>query len=173
MANFVLQRATDRHRELLQPLCAEATARHAGLWSARKASFDPGAWLGAHAPVIVVLDGQTPIGFAAALTEGAPLAVPKNAEAVVYVSPAQRKRGAGRAAMSELLAAARTMGLWKMVAYTLPEDAGARTLLERVDFREVGILAKHVQLEGAWKDVAIHERLVLAARRSRPSISDA
>lgn len=173
MSSFVLQRATDRHRDVLQPLCAEATARHAGLWSARRAAFDPGAWLAAHAPVIVVSDGATPIGFAAALAEGSPLQVPKTAEAVVYVTAAQRRRGAGRAALTELLSAARVMGLWKMVAYALPEDVAARALLERLDFREVGVLVKHVQVEGAWKDVTIRERLVLAARKSRPSFSDA
>jgi hypothetical protein len=31
---------------------------------------------------------------------------------------------------------------------------------------------KHVQIEGGWRDVAIYERLVLAARKSFPSFSD-
>jgi L-amino acid N-acyltransferase YncA len=62
------------------------------------------------------------------------------------------------------------MGLWKLLGFAVPEDAVARALLTRMDFREVGTLTKHVQLENQWHDVVLAERLVLSARRSSPSI---
>lgn len=110
------------------------------------------------------------VAFGAALAEHVPLGVARCAEAIVHVAPAYRRRGAGRATITELVAVARTIGLWKLIAYALPEDVAARTLLGRADFREVGVLVKHAQLEGSWHDVALHERLVLAARKSLPSI---
>ncbi|MGH7294709.1 MAG: arsinothricin resistance N-acetyltransferase ArsN1 family A, partial [Polyangiaceae bacterium] len=60
-----------------------------------------------------------------------------------------------------------------LVGYTLPEDPAARAFLARCDFREVGVLAKHVQIGTSWHDIAMYERLVMASRRSSPSFSDA
>jgi L-amino acid N-acyltransferase YncA len=120
-----------------------------------------------------VADGANAVGFAVALGDGAPLGAPRCAEAFVYVTASQRRHGAGRAAMAELIAASRAMGLWKLVAYTLADDLAGIGLLGRVDFRVVGTLVKHMQVEGGWRDVAMHERLVLAARKSQPSIPDA
>ena len=48
----------------------------------------------------------------------------------------------------------------------------SRALLARLDFRDVGTLTKHVQLVNSWHDVVVAERLVLAARKSAPSIPD-
>jgi L-amino acid N-acyltransferase YncA len=64
------------------------------------------------------------------------------------------------------------MGLWKMVAYALSDDPAPRALLERIDFREVGQLVKHAQVDGGWRDVVLYERLVMAARKSMPSIPE-
>ena len=72
--------------------------------------------------------------------------------------------------MCELMTVARTMGLWKLLAYATPDDAAARALLARLEFREVGVFVKHLQLEGGWRDVALYERLIMAALRSMPSL---
>jgi L-amino acid N-acyltransferase YncA len=101
-----------------------------------------------------------------------PLGSAKCAEAIAFVASSHRRRGAARGAMSELLSVARTMGLWKLVVYSLADDAAARALLERIDFRAVGTLVKHLQIEGSWRDVTLHERLVLSARKSMPSIPE-
>lgn len=172
MAPLSVRRGTDRDQAALARLCIEATNTRGTLWSLRRQHFDPGAWLAAHAPLVVAGDGGNIVGFATALSEGIPVAAPRTVEALVYVSPSHRRRGAGRAAMTELISIARQTGLWKAIAYALPEDAGARALLGRLDFREVGVLVKHVQLDGGWHDVVLTERLVLAARKSLPSISD-
>jgi len=173
MAPFNVRRASERDQSALERLCAEATGPRSGLWSARRAGLDPAAWLAARAPLLVAEFEGSVVAFGAALVEHAPLGVARCAEAMVHVTPALRRRGAGRALMTELVAVVRTVGLWKLIAYALPEDVAARTLLDRADFREVGVLVKHAQLEGTWRDVALHERLVLAARKSLPSIPGA
>jgi L-amino acid N-acyltransferase YncA len=171
MAVLATHRATDRDVASLERLCAEA-AKNVALWSPRRERLNPTAWLSARTPLVVVDDGTSAIGFAAALSDSVPLGSAKCAEAIAYVAPPHRRRGAARAAMSELLSVARTMGLWKLVVYSLADDGPARMLLERVDFRTVGTLVKHVQVDGGWRDVALHERLVLSARKSMPSIPE-
>ena len=166
------RRATDRDLDDLVRLCAHAVAQRGTLWSTRKAHLDPAAWLAARAPVVVVADSTGAVGFAAARPDGVPLGVAKCAEALAYVMPSHRRRGAARAVMSELTSVARVMGLWKLIAYALPGDAASRALLDRIDFREVGVLVKHAQIDGSWHDVALYERLVLSARKSLPSVND-
>jgi len=172
MATFSTRKATDRDVEALRRLCAEVTNQRGTLASIRGPQFDPARWLAAHAPLVIVAEGATVAGFAAAPLDGVPLGGSKCAEAIVYVAPAHRRRGAARAALRELLSVARATGLWKMVAYALNDDVPARKLLDQLDFREVGVLVKHVQLQTGWTDVVLLERLVLAARKSMPSISD-
>jgi L-amino acid N-acyltransferase YncA len=172
MAVLATHRATDRDAASLERLCAEA-AKTVALWGHRRERLNPAPWLSARTPLVVVADGTSAIGFAAALSDNVPLGSAKCAEAIAYVAPSHRKRGAARAAMSELVSVARTMGLWKLVVYSLADDGGARMLLERVDFRPVGTLVKHLQIEGSWRDVVLHERLVLSARKSLPSIPEA
>lgn len=170
MPLFHARRATAQDLDVLRRLGAEAAGQRSTLLAGRR--FDPEAWAAARAPTVVVADGASPWGFAVALPENIPGGAPRCAEVTVYVAAAHRRRGAARAAMTELLTVARTMGLWKLVACTLPEDPGSRALLARLDFRDVGTLVKHLQIDGSWHDVVLSERLVLAARRSLPSIPD-
>ena len=173
MPNLRARRATAHDVDALRRLLAEATAPQASLWSLRRERLDPAAWVAAHAPTVLVSEGTTDVGFAVAIGDGIPLGAPRCAEAFVYIARAHRRQGGARAALAELLAVCRTMGLWKLLAYTLPEEAGSRALLARLDFRDVGTLIKHVQLGNTWHDVVVAERLVLAARKSAPSIPDA
>lgn len=170
MALLNARRASERDGAPLEQLCADAT-RNTPLWRARR-DLQPGAWFAARAPVVLVSEGATAIGFAAAAADRGALGSAKHSEVLAYVSPSHRRRGAARAALSELISTARTMGLWKMVAYALSDDAPARALLERIDFREVGVLVKHAQIDGGWRDVVLCERLVMAARKSMPSIPE-
>jgi L-amino acid N-acyltransferase YncA len=170
MASFKVQRASERDLVVLDRLVGEATKRLSGSWPLRTTQQNAASWIAGRAPVVMVADDTGPVGFAVALAEDVPLTGPKCAQAVVYISPGQRRRGAARAAMGELVAVARVVGLWKLVAYALPEDVAAMSLLDRADFRHVGTLVKHVQIEGTWRDVALHERLAMASRKSLPSI---
>jgi L-amino acid N-acyltransferase YncA len=170
MASFKVQRASERDLVVLDRLVGEASKRLNGSWPLRGGPQNAAAWLASRAPVVTVGDDTGPIGFAVAVPEDVPLSGPKSAQAVVYVTPAHRRKGAGRAVMGELISVARVLGLWKLVAYALPEDLAATSLLDRIDFRLVGVLVKHVQIEGTWRDVALHERLAMASRKSLPSI---
>jgi L-amino acid N-acyltransferase YncA len=171
MALFSARRATDRDVPSLDRLCTEAS-KAVPLWSLRKDRLNAGGWFASRAPVVIVAEGANAVGFAAALSDNIPLGAAKCAEAIVYVTGSHRRRGGARAAVSELLSVARTMGLWKLIAYSLADDAAGKGLLERVDFRAVGSLVKHVQVEGGWRDVVLYERLVLSARKSVPSIPE-
>ncbi|MGD0527034.1 MAG: GNAT family N-acetyltransferase [Polyangiaceae bacterium] len=171
MVNLRARRATAQDVDALRRLHAEAAASRSGLWSLRR-GLDPAAWVASHTPTVLVGDGASASGFAVAIAEGTPLSAPRCAEVFVHIAPSLRRQGAARAALAELMTVSRTMGLWKLLGYALPEDAVARALLTRMDFREVGTLTKHVQLDNRWHDVILAERLVLSARRSSPSIPD-
>lgn len=82
------------------------------------------------------------------------------AEFSVYVARACRGTGAGRVALTALVDAATTAGLWKLVSRIFPENAASRTLMARMGFREVGIYQRHGKLDGAWRDCVIVERLI-------------
>jgi L-amino acid N-acyltransferase YncA len=173
MASFRARRAIVHDVESLQKLCVEARGNRSTLLGVRPDTLDPAAWLNALAPVVIAEEAGKPVAFAAAAPWPVPLGASRCAELVVYVTSARRRCGAARSAFGELISVCRVMGLWKLVAYALPEDAAARGLLGRLDFREVGVMAKHVQIEGSWRDVVMQERLVMASRRSAPSIPDA
>lgn len=82
------------------------------------------------------------------------------AEFSVYVHQDWRGRGVGKALMAALLSAAESAGLWKLVSRIFPENAGSRALCAWAGFREVGVYARHAQLDGEWKDCVIVERLL-------------
>jgi L-amino acid N-acyltransferase YncA len=82
------------------------------------------------------------------------------AEFSVYVARDARGRGVGRLALRELLAAAARAGLTKLVSRIFPENHASRAVCRAVGFREVGVYAKHGQLDGVWKDCVIVERLL-------------
>lgn len=172
MANLRARRATAQDADALRRLHIEAAAPRKALWSIRRERTDPAAWVASHAPSVLITDGSLDVGFAVALADVIPLAAPRCAEAFVYVAPSHRRRGGARAGLAELLTVCRMMGLWKLLGYALAEDTAARALLARLDFRDVGTLIKHLQLDSAWHDVVVAERLVLAARKSSPSIPD-
>lgn len=83
------------------------------------------------------------------------------AEFSVYVHDDYHGRGIGRALMEAIIPAAREAGLWKLVSRIFPENVASRALCAKVGFREVGVYEKHAQLDGAWKDVVIVERLLI------------
>jgi L-amino acid N-acyltransferase YncA len=170
MTAFHGHRSTGQDVDALREVCAQLSRERGSLLTARREAFDPAQWIARRVPLTVVSDGTQVVGFAGAIPDGQPYSSPRCAELVVGVVATHRRRGAGRAAVIELFTTARTMGLWKLVAFVLPEDVAARALLARSDFREVGTLEKHVQLEGVWRNVTVHEKMLMAARRSNPSI---
>ena len=118
-------------------------------------------WLDGRHPVVVVEDddGEV-IAFAATSTYRPRDCYAGIAEFSVYASRAARGRGAGRMAMEALFAAAREAGYWKLVSRVFVENTASRALLRAAGFREVGVYERHGQLDGAWRDVVIVERLL-------------
>ena len=82
------------------------------------------------------------------------------AEHSVYVDPAARGRGAGRAALAALIEAYEALGFWKLLSRIFPENAASLALHERCGFRTVGVYRRHARLDGQWRDCVIVERLL-------------
>jgi len=82
------------------------------------------------------------------------------AEHSVYVDPAARGRGAGRAALEALIDAYGARGFWKLLSRIFPENKASLALHERAGFRTVGIYRRHAKLDGEWRDCVIVERLL-------------
>ena len=121
---------------------------------------DVHAWFDGVHPIVVVEDDDRIVAFASTSRYLARECYNGIAEFSVYVDRATRGRGAGRAAMDALLAAARAAGYWKLTSRVFVENMASRTLLARVGFREVGVHHRHARLDGVWRDVVIVERLI-------------
>jgi len=118
-------------------------------------------WFDGRHPVVVVEgdDGDV-IAFAATSTYRPRECYAGIAEFSVYAARAARGCGAGRMAMEALFTAARDAGFWKLVSRVFVENAASRGLLRKLGFREVGVYERHAQLDGAWRDVVIVEKLL-------------
>jgi phosphinothricin acetyltransferase len=121
---------------------------------------DVRAWFDGWHPIVVVEEGDDVVAFAATSTYRQRECYRGIAEFSVYVARRCRGRGAGRAAMDALIAASAEAGLWKLVSRVFVENQASRRLLGRLGFREVGTYHRHAQLDGAWRDVVIVERLI-------------
>ena len=114
---------------------------------------------GAH-PIVVVEDAGRIVGFASTSTYRPRECYARVAEFSVYVARDARGRGVGRLALRELIAAAARAGLGKLVSRIFPENHASRAVCRVLGFREVGVYENHGQLDGAWKDCVIVERLL-------------
>ncbi|MDP3369781.1 MAG: arsinothricin resistance N-acetyltransferase ArsN1 family A [Brevundimonas sp.] len=119
-------------------------------------------WFDGRHPVRVVTGEAGPvIAFAASFPYADREVYRGVAEFSVYVSRDHRGRGAGREAMGSLIEAAREAGYWKLLSRVFPENTASLGLLASLGFREVGVLRRHGQLDGVWRDVVLVERLLL------------
>ena len=121
---------------------------------------DARAWFDGLHPVVVVEEGDQIIAFASTSTYRPRACYAGIAEFAVYVAREFRGRGAGRLAMEALIREAERAGFWKLVSRVFPENSASLGLLRSLGFREVGRYEKHAQLDGAWRDVIIVERLI-------------
>ena len=132
-----------------------------------RSTEDVRGWFdGAH-PIVVVEDAGRILGFASTSTYRPRECYARVAEFSVYVARDARGRGVGRLALRELIAAAARAGLGKLVSRIFPENHASRAVCRVLGFREVGVYENHGQLDGAWKDCVIVERL-LGGNPSRP-----
>jgi phosphinothricin acetyltransferase len=118
------------------------------------------AWFGGRHPVVVAEAGGAVVAFAATSAYRSRPCYGGVAEFSVYAERAWRGRGAGRAAMTTLIAAAQKAGFWKLVSRVFPENAASLAMLGALGFRQVGTYRNHARLDGCWRDVVIVERLL-------------
>jgi phosphinothricin acetyltransferase len=126
---------------------------------------DVAGWFGGAHPIVVVEDEGRVLGFASTSSYRPRDCYAGIAEFSVYVARGSRGRGVGRVALEGLIEASRRAGLHKLVSRIFPENVASRALCRALGFREVGVYEKHGQLEGAWRDCVIVERLLQASPR--------
>lgn len=119
-------------------------------------------WFDGVHPIVVVEDEGQVLAFAATSPYRPRDCYAGIAECSVYVARDARGRGVGRLALSALIEAAESAGYWKLLSRIFLENAASRFLVRALGFREVGVYEKHGQLDSAWKDVVIVERLLTA-----------
>ena len=117
-------------------------------------------WFDGVHPLLVVEDHGAVIAFAATFEYRSRACYAGIAETSVYVDRSARGCGAGRLALESLIASASAAGFWKLLSRIFVENTASRRLVASLGFREVGIYEKHGQLDGAWRDVVIVEKLL-------------
>lgn len=159
---YITRAATPADAPAIAAIYNQGIADRVGTFETRLRTVeDIRSWFdGQHPMVVAQTASGTIIAFAATSTYRPRECYAGIAEFSVYVAREWRGRGAGRAAMLGLLAAAEAAGFWKLLSRVFVENSASRTLLQRLGFREVGIYAKHGQLDGVWRDVVIVERLL-------------
>jgi L-amino acid N-acyltransferase YncA len=119
------------------------------------------AWFSSGYPVIVAgTDGRV-MAYAAAFPYRSRPCYDGVREFSIYVAREGRGKGFGRAALSSLFDEARGRGWWKLVSRIFPENTASLALCGSLGFRQVGIYERHGQLDGAWRDVVIVEKLLV------------
>src|SRR5262249_43405919 len=121
--------------------------RNATFETRPRSEDDTRAWFDGVHPIVVVEDSGQIIAFASTSTYRPRDCYAGVAEYSVYVARAARGRGAGRLAMEALIQAAAAAGFWKLVSRIFPENTASLGLMRALGFREVGVYAKHGQLD--------------------------
>lgn len=134
-----------------------------------QASFEPVApsWaafdrsrLAAHR--FVAVDGHdTVIGWVAVSAVSARPVYAGVVEHSVYVDPAARGQGAGRALLGALIDSTEAAGVWTIQSGVFPENTASLALHRACGFRTVGVrerVGRHVSQANRWRDVVLIER---------------
>jgi L-amino acid N-acyltransferase YncA len=76
----------------------------------------------------------------------------------VYVHPAARGRGIGRALLDEPIRSTEAAGIWTIQSGTFPENTARPRLHQAAGFRIVGTHERIGQHHGIWREVVLIER---------------
>lgn len=79
-------------------------------------------------------------------------------EESVYVAPAARGRGVGRALLEAMVRASEAAGIWMLQTGIFPENAASLALHEACGFRVLGVRERIGRHLGRWRDVVFMER---------------
>ncbi|MFI9209238.1 GNAT family N-acetyltransferase [Streptomyces sp. NPDC053253] len=121
-------------------------------WSAFDTSKLP-----AHRFVALDLQRQV-VGWTAVSGVSARPAYAGVVEHSVYVCPAARGAGVGRALLEALIASTEKAGIWTIQAGIFPENSASLALHESVGFRVLGLRERVARHHGIWRDVLLVER---------------
>jgi phosphinothricin acetyltransferase len=120
-------------------------------------------------PYLVAEDDGATIGFAYAGPHRARAAYRWAAEVSVYIDPAYRRRGVGRALYGALLTLLRRQGLHVALAgITLPNPASV-ALHEAMGFEPIGTYRGVGWKAGEWRDVGWWQLILPGADHASPS----
>jgi len=126
-----------------------------------RSEADVREWFAGAFPVTVATDDDGGVlAFASSSAYSSRSCYAHIADFSVYTDRSARRRGAGRAALEELIRLARESGLRKLTSKVFVENAASRSLLKTLGFREVGTHERHGLLDGRWHDVVVVERLL-------------
>jgi L-amino acid N-acyltransferase YncA len=118
-------------------------------------------WLEEGRPFLVAADADgTVLGFARVSPYSIRRAYAGVGEHGVYVDPAARGRGVGRALLEALAEAAAAAGYHKLTSRVFTTNAASLALHRACGFTEVGVQRRHGRLDGEWKDTVLVERLL-------------
>ena len=126
------------------------------------AVFDAGKLPG-HRFVAVDIDdtGDTVVGWVAVSAVSSRSVYAGVVEHSVYVDPAVRRRGVGRALLEALIASTEAAGIWTIQSGVFPENTASLAVHHAAGFRTVGIrerIGRHESLGNRWRDVIFIER---------------
>jgi L-amino acid N-acyltransferase YncA len=111
-------------------------------------------------PLLVGVVGANVVGWAGLAPYSSRECYAGIGEASVYVDAAARGRGLGTALTAALAGAAEDLGFHKLIGKLFTDNAASIRLVERCGFSSVGLHRRHGQLDGAWRDVLVVERLL-------------
>lgn len=111
-------------------------------------------------PLLVSKGDKGVIGWAGLASYSARPCYAGIGECSVYVAASARGRGVGTALTEALAAAAEQGGFHKMIGKLFTDNLASVRLVERCGFKTVGVHLRHGQLDGAWRDVLVVERLL-------------
>lgn len=161
MPQYRARPATPQDAEAIARIYNEGIQDRIGTFETRERTVDDvRLWFDGRHPIVVVEEAGVIVAFASTSAYRARECYSGIADYSVYVTRAMRGRGAGRAAMQALIAAAGRAGFWKLLSRLFVENTASRGLMASLGFREVGIYEKHARLDGRWRDVVIVEKLL-------------
>lgn len=79
-------------------------------------------------------------------------------EESIYIAPAARGQGVGRALLTRLIASTESAGIWTVQSGIFPENRTSLALHKSAGFRVIGTRERIGEHFGRWRDVVLVER---------------
>ncbi len=118
------------------------------------------AWIGDPLPLLVASAAGRVVGYARVARYSPRAAYDGVGEHSVYVDVELRGRGIARRLLDAVAATAERQGLHKLCSRIFTDNAPSRRAHLAAGFTEIGVHRRHAQLDGAWKDCVVVERLL-------------